>query len=332
MPNAIVRELVQLESRLDNAIMFTVVQYIHAIVHKYASNAEIIGGGVVACGLRIASARIWPQNVSSEMLLRLVLLLTGQAVAQLIQASANAGTAGTNLFVIVQTATVLTSALILASALSKRIGLMHVIVERGLTVTMYIFADTIGNMINQFDFGVPPVLLGILCISVVNRARAGTSAFKSLKYVVQGLNVVAVNVLIESITRGRDVYTVVFLLVFTVLAADAAHGAIDVLDSVRDYAVWASARRISALAADSALGGVLSPVALVLVMALKQALNMQDSVLVHLAVLVAVNDVLRVTNDYASASHGLDKVILLFLYVLLLDTLRHVATPSSAKL
>ena len=71
----IVDEFVELETRLDTAITFTVVQYLPRIASQHMSNLELIAVGVAVCGAHVAWSRGSPG--SSAPLARTMLLLAG---------------------------------------------------------------------------------------------------------------------------------------------------------------------------------------------------------------------------------------------------------------
>lgn len=326
----VAQEIVQLEARLDNAVTFTVVQYIHQLAKRRLSNAEIIAAGVVTCGTHVALTDSADKagSTSDNPFTRTMLLLAGQALADMIQQSAASGVESSNILTIVHVSTVLTAVLVLASALSDSGSAFRVLMQRGLTVTMYIFADTIGNMIRKLRLSFPPWLLGLVTACIMTTWTSRQRRWRSFHHVLQGLNVVVVNVVIQDMTDRRDTYTQVFLLVMASLMAFALQAVAPVLEKVKDYAVWAAARVIGALIAGSslsAMSGALSPVVLLLVIACKHLLQLRDNVLVHLVILVAINDVLRATTQFTSAAHGSDQALLLFFYLLVLDMLQRLA-------
>lgn len=333
MPS-VVQELLQLESRLDNAIMFTLVQTVHRIVRAYVSNVEIIAGGLVASGLHELLKRQGGGEASSWLLERVVLLLAGQAVADLVGSNA-LHAKSRDVFVVVQTVTVLCSVLILASSLSERVGSMSVMVQRGLTVTMYIFADAIGNLLHHYDLGMSPFLLGLMFASCLQTWEQLLHRWGSLRFVVQGVNVVVVNVVMESTTADRGAMTQLFMLFLLVLAVDCVSRTSSVMQQVRDYAVWAAARRIGALVSASTLSaasGELSPAVLIVILASERLLHLKDSVISQLVILTASNDVLSSATKFASSIRGLDQIALLLLYVLVLDTIRNLAPRRGTSL
>lgn len=336
MPGSVVSEFIELESRLDNAIMFTVVQELHAIALRYVENSELVAMGLVASGVfTVLNQTMQAAHGSHVLLQRLLLLLAGQAVADMIRRTSEHANSGQNVFLLVQTITVLSSVLILASAISPELGGYNILVQRGLTVTTYIFADTIGEVVNEYDFGISPLLIGLLCVCVLQSWNKMFLRWTTLSNVMHGLNVVVVNVLLESMAKGRDSYTQIFILILLVLMIDAINHAGSVVESVKDYAVWAAARKIGRLVSASALSSFsseLSPVVLILVIAFKHLARLDDSVLVHLTMLVATNDVITSATRFVTQTHGFDQLLLLFLYVLLLDTVRNIAVGGVSNL
>ena len=142
------------------------------------------------------------------------------------------------------------------------------------------------------------------------------------KYVISALNMVCINVMLQSLIDVDQSYSNLvrqsFLLLIALFFLDGATEITPRLEEARNYAIWKSSQKLFIMfqKIDISLD-IMIFISLALLYSRPIWKNLLHAVF-ELAMLVVVNVILDMANKYIAAAYTVDKAVLLFTYVVLL--------------
>lgn len=201
------------------------------------------------------------------------------------------------------------------------------VVQRSISMILYILTDSTSSIIQSVDVGISPGLIGIFSIVVLK--KMSVSSIPTMVYVMKGVNMMIVNIFILSIVQ--DTYTIqekVTLLLLTVFAIDTMQGSDDILEDSRNYAVWKVAQQLHILysmyKADPTILVALSVLILYIQSQLIVSQTRINSTIVELMLLMTVNEVLSHIEDVMASMNGAGSASLLMMYIIIIYTIKRI--------
>ena len=356
--NFIVDELQEMEGRLDSTITFTLVRFLYNLAASYLQMLDItifclvvaiVGVNLYAFDRRVygyrradqatlkhksanrsANQSITALHVMIEMVLRFNFLILSQNISD-IAAKYASSTIEMHASIICGRLTAGFGLLLLVSASPPQLTSMAV-VQRSISMILYILTDSTSGILQSVDVGVSPGLVGIL--SMVLLKQIALENDPTVVYVMKGVNMMIVNVFILSIVNNA--YTVqerVALLTLTVFAIDTLQGSDKLLEDSRNYAVWKTAQQLhiiySVYKTDSTILISLSVLIVYIQSQLVASHTHINSTLVELMLLMSVNEVLGNISNIMQSMNGPESTSLLMMYIIIIYTIKRVVFKTS---
>ena len=104
------------------------------------------------------------------------------------------------------------------------------------------YTDSTQYIIQQLDVSRSAGALSVLLYMCLIRLKTMLSQYDTLQYIVKAVNMVSINILLESISRRSgsltDQHTRAFLLVVTLFIIDALNRVTMALNEGRNFAIW----------------------------------------------------------------------------------------------
>ena len=325
------QDMKAIHSRLDSTVMFTLIRFIFAILKLYLSNGEICLVCVIALLLTNGVRRV--THDAHSMLLFEVMDSLGSAV--LSQAIINIATADERLMQsnVTQSQqlllgfTVVSSLLLVVTIIPRTMRQLSYI-DRSITLLLYMYTDATQYMIQQLDVSRSAGVLSVLLYMILSRFKTTLKQFPTVQYLVKAINMVSINILLESISRRSgsltDQHTRAFLLVVTLFVIDALNRVTMALNEGRDFAIWKGALQIFNMYIQTDIDITVTLFAALLVLVAKHAATLNNSTLVELYMLITVNVILHSVSTVTDTSFSLDSILILFVIVLAIHSLNHV--------
>ena len=325
------QDIKAIHSRLDSTVMFTLIRFIFAILKLYLSNAEICFVCVIALLLTNGVRRV--MHDAHSVLLFEVIDSLGSAV--LSQAVINIATADERLmrFNVTQSQqlllgfTVVSSLLLVVTIIPRTMRQLSYI-DRSITLLLYMYTDATQYMIQQLDVSKSAGALSVLLYMILIRFKTTLKQFPTVQYVVKAINMVSINILLESISRRSGSLTAqhtrAFLLVVTLFVIDALNRVTMALNEGRDFAIWKGALQIFNMYIQTDIDITVTLFAALLVLVAKHAATLNNSTLVELYMLITINVILHSVSTVTDTSFSLDSILILFVIVLAIHSLNHV--------
>jgi hypothetical protein len=332
-PTSAWSDFVDIATRLDSTINFTLVRFLYTVTRKQLSNSEIV--------LAAASLLLVVHTAGATAAARKHAYLAAEIAASLGsgllgQALINSATSNERI-VRMQLATsarlteefaVATCMLLLASVVPRRLQAKEY-VARALTILLYMYTDATQNAIAQLNFAwSPPFLCGLLFVAL-QRFHGELARRQTLQYLVKALNMVSINILITSVSAvnpdAADLHTDTALLLLTLFLINSLTQFSDVFLESRNFAIWKGAQQLflvyQELGVDNRATFALA-VAVVLLHTLGKAaarlLWLNSNTLVEIFLLVVVNAIIDELATATMGVHNMLQAFTLFLYIIVI--------------
>ena len=263
--NSIVSELQEMEGRLDSTITFTLVRFLYNLVASYLQMLDItifclvvaiVSVNLYAFDSRVhgpsranhttlkhksANQSITALHVMIDMVLRFNFLILSQNISD-IAAKYASSTIEMHASIICGRLAAGFGLLLFVAASPPQFSSMEV-VQRSVSMILYILTDSTSGIIQSVDVGVSPGLVGILSMVLLKQIALDNNP--TMVYVMKGVNMMIVNVFILSIVNNTYIAQErVALLILTVFVIDTLQGSDKLLEDSRNYAVWKTAQQL----------------------------------------------------------------------------------------
>lgn len=324
-------DFVDIATRLDSTINFTLVRFLYTVTREQLSNAEIV---LAAVSLLLVVHTVGATAAAREHAYLAAEIAASLGSGLLGQALINAATSNERI-VHMQLGTparlaeefaVATCMLLLASVVPQRLQTKEY-VARALTILLYMYTDATQNAIAQLNFAWSPPFVCALLFVGLQRFHAQLARRQTLQYLVKAFNMVSINILITSVSSvnpdAADLYTDTALLLLTLFLVNALTGFSDIFLEGRNFAIWKGAQQLflvyREVGVDSRVTFALA-VAVVLLHSSGQAaarlLWFNSSTLVEIFLLVVVNAIIDELATATMGVHNMLQAFTLFLYII----------------
>lgn len=335
-------DFMQIASRLDSTINFTLIRFLYKTLSLLASNHEIVL--VNATLLLLVQTQFTKRlffNIS--VITAIVRSLSSGLIAQaLINSATNndvlismqLSSAGR----VLEQLVVSTAMLLLASIIPQQMQAKE-FVARSISILLYMYTDATQNIIQQLELGVSPAFLAVLLSIVLQQNSAYFLQHKTLQFIVKALNMVVINILITSVTvidtTTSDLHTSTALLIITLFAIDAVFRItvsskthMSNLQEGRDYAIWKGGQQLFLVYQELRMDTwVTFVIALLCIMLhtnsvwLVRLLHLQNNTLLEIFLLVVVNVIINQLQTYITQVFSIEQAFVLMMYIITIHTI-----------
>lgn len=327
-------DLVDIHSRLDSTVMFTMIRFVYAVFRETFGDGDIAvicGAAVVASGI----AMHLRAHLGTLLLFQVVFSLSSALLAQ---AVINVSTYNSRLLhYSIQSAPrllmdfiVVTSLLLGAAVIPPRVSRLPYI-NRAITILLYMYTDATEYIVEKLNMGITPSFVCILLYLVIVRYARFLATAPTLGYLVKALTMVSINVVLASVgtvnQQGSNRYTQAVLLLIVLFVIDAVHRVTGAVQEGRDFAVWKSSKLLFEIydTLDISMLATLSIAMLFIVV--KHATLSRNSTLVETFLLISVNAILASLSSYTAVAYNMDKILMLFIYVIIIHSAANAIRP-----
>lgn len=338
--SAISDDISSMTSRIEGVVMFTLVRFTHKILRLFLSTEELamFASSVMAIVSMISS---FPQHWKMQDLAQVSVLFRKLSVLIVAQTVIDFASEGDNLSdevfrnqasaVIILTK--LSSLLFIALAVSHFFQEQSYL-ERSMTLLLYMYTDATELIIRNLQLGLGSASMAVLIYVFIQKFVKGDQ-FGFIQYFGRAFNMISINVVLNFITEstyGTNVDLQSGLLIFFLFIVDCLSVKIPIFDESRDYALWRTAQALFEEYHKAESDPLITLIVSVCVLSMKSSIpllqnNHSISTFVELMALVLVNMILDVVTTAVENATTLDKIVVLFLYVILI----HFATTLIVK-
>jgi hypothetical protein len=199
-------------------------------------------------------------------------------------------------------------------------------VSRSTSLLLFIYADATEYVISILRLDTVSALsISILVYTVFLVYTSASEINFTLTYLLRGLNMVCINITLRSFIQLDTHYIGIekqsFVLVLVLFLVDGFSIIVPKLAEARDYAIWKGSQKLFVVIK------ILDPkpdIILFVCIALLYSKPLWHNLLTavyELSLLVVLNVVLDLASDYIENAYSVDKAILLFTYVIMIQTL-----------
>jgi hypothetical protein len=315
-------EVREVQARLDSTITFTLVRFLYTFL---AARTDAQGVAYVSFVVFVFTSGLtaaFPRGVIA-MISAMVQTFSAMVFSQNLTHAATSVFGATVAMHWSLTSTHLAAGvavLLLLSALPTALA-ERAFTQRFVGIMLFMLTDATSVVLTAANVGVNAMLASVLSMSLLRRGHA-TMRRRSLRYVFQLVNMIAVNFAISSLTRaGRDTPDVqaATLLLF-VFSMDVVRQFDAVFEEARNYAVWKVSQLLflvySRIARDASLLLYIS----VGVVLAQIVVHVHQSTITEIALLIAVNQILESMWATMEICGDSSQFTLLMLYVILIHT------------
>ena len=327
-------DFVNIASRLDSTINFTLIRFLYKVLQLKLNNNEII---LVTATMLIFINTCLVGNIflHIKVILALVVSLSSGLLAQ---ALINVATSNevllsmqvTNTSRLVEQFTVTTIMLLFAATIPQKFQDKEY-VARAITILLYMYTDATQNIIDQLNFGWSPPFLCILISMLLQRHAEYLQRHFTLQYIVKALNMISINVLLTSVstidTNATDLHTSTALLILLLFAIDAVMHFSAHFHESRNYAIWKGAQQLFLVYAEFEIATVISFVLAVMFILmhttsikLVEYLHLRNNTILEIFLLLVVNVIIDELQREVLSVFNFEHAFVLILYVVSIHT------------
>ena len=252
MPGTDLKQVNAMFDRLDGLISFTIIRFAYTIAKNYLSNQEI----VAVC--MIMSILIWivldmPRRTSSAAksiclsLQNVVIMVMSQAVVAALGVDAvTTYTADQAHDAMLLSMANVTGVLVLASGIAQLRS--SDLVNRCVTIMLYMYADAIETLFRSSRAGLIPTLVCLLVYICMHCLHAQLEHFVYTQYLQRAFNIVVTNFILKALVdinpdaSGLYVHTALYTVVLFFI--EILNNVADMFSETRDYATWKVAQKL----------------------------------------------------------------------------------------
>lgn len=326
MDEHVISEIRDIGSRLDSLISYTIIKFIYKVCAGHLSDVEIVLFGTITSILFSLSLHSIKLSAATrticDLMRKIGVLVVSQAFIGVLGVGENLTYDGVStLHHVVQSMTVITCILMLSVTIPEYFQKSE-LVQRCITLLLYVYADATGSLFKLVEGGVIPTLLCLLLYVALHKYSSVINQRPSMAYLTRAVNMVSVNFILQSLgslnnqAQSLPVQTILYIAVLFVV--DMVSHVCIMFEETRDYAMWKVSQQLFMMYASYGLDMVLSIAISVLVLVTRAVWVENTQLVFQLMVLVVVSVVLDAASDFLQASASLDKSVLLFVYVIVI--------------
>jgi len=326
MPSTDLKQVNAMFDRLDGLVSFTIIRFAYTIARIYLSNQET----VAVCVLM--SIVIWilldvPQHTSPTAkticlsLQNVVIMVMSQAVvAALGMDAVTTYTADLPLDAMLLSMANITGVLVVASGIAQMRS--SALVNRCVTIMLYIYADAIETLFRSSRAGLIPTLVCLLLYICMHSFQSRIAHFIYTQYLQRAVNIVVINFILKALVdinpdaSGLYVHTALYTVVLFFI--EILNNIADMFSETRDYATWKVAQKLFVVYQTLRLDNVLVIAIGLVAMTSRNLIGAQSSFkLVHqVLVLFAINVFMDMASSYIHSETSAQAGVLLLAYVM----------------
>jgi hypothetical protein len=327
-------DFVNIASRLDSTINFTLIRFLYSMLQRVLSNTEIIFINVTLL-LFINTTFAINILLNIEVITAVVYSLSSGLVAQ-----ALINTATNNELLVsmklndssrlLEQFTVTTAMLLFASIIPFKLQQKEY-VSRAITILLYMYTDATQNIVDQVNFGWSPPFFCVLICILLERHRDYLESRATLQYIVKALNMVTINILITSVTiidtSATDLYTSTALLIITLFAIDTMIHLSGNMEEGRNYAIWKGAQQLFFVYQELHISTLVTfALALIFILMhttsvrIVELFHLRNNTILELFLLVVVNVIIDQLQTNALSVFSVEQAFVLMLYIISIHT------------
>jgi hypothetical protein len=326
-------DFVDIATRLDSTINFTLVRFLYTVARDLFSNTEIMLAATTMLVLVHTLGFTAPARHHAYLAAEIAASLGSGLLGQALINSATSDERMVHMRIgtparLAEEFVVATSMLLLASVVPQHLQAKEY-VARALTILLYMYTDATQNAIAQLNFAWSPPFLCALLFVALQRFHKQLARRHTLQYLVKAINMVSINVLITSIgsinTDAADLHTSTTLLITTLFLINALTELSDIFIESRNFAIWKGAQQLflvyDELGVDSRATFALAVAVVLLHTSTKSAarlLWLNSNTLVEIFLLVVVNAIIDELATATMGVHNMLQAFTLFLYIIVI--------------
>jgi hypothetical protein len=319
----IVEDLMRIEQRIDSVITFALINFVHRIARTVLQEDELVlvsGSSLVLLHFAPSSTHL---SSIVTMMQKIIVMVFSQSVINVIsQNDALLHLHSPHYSILLRAFTITTCLLVLMSLLCYAFRTVDA-VQRSMTLLLYIYADATEFIIAQLKLGgLLGALLSIWVYLVSHIYRQRTVVSFSILYIFRALNMVCINIVLQSIIDVQATYVgtehQAAVLILVLFLLDALSVVMPALNESRDYAVWKSSQKIFIIVDALNVGTDTLLFVCLFVLSTKPMWHSLLTSVYELALLVIINVLLKLASEYIDQAYSIDKAILLFIYIIII--------------
>jgi hypothetical protein len=328
---SIMQDLHGIETRLDSVITFALIRFVHSILRLFLDETEtFLVSTIAVLTITLLLHFLSKQRSASRNMLQLILnilvMVLSQTVINLATQNKRVMRLGDDVFGVLLEGFVATTCLLVLVSLASYAFSSVDAVSRSTSLLLFIYADATEYVISILRLDTVSALsISILVYTVFLVYTSASEINFTLTYLLRGLNMVCINITLRSFIQLDTHYIGIekqsFVLVLVLFLVDGFSIIVPKLAEARDYAIWKGSQKLFFVIK------ILDPkpdIILFVCIALLYSKPLWHNLLTavyELSLLVVLNVVLDLASDYIENAYSVDKAILLFTYVIMIQTL-----------
>lgn len=338
----ILEDLQGIEVRLDSVITFALIRFVHSILALFFSEIEIF----VLCSIVLLMVTLvlrvvftTPKSALYKMLKltsNIVVMVLSQSVINLMtQNKRILKLRDTHLGLLLESFVATTCLLVLLSLFTH---IFHDVdaVQRSMNLLLFIYADATEFVIGALKIdALSSLSLSVLVYTFFIVYTNSQHTQFSLVYLLRGLNMVCMNVILRSFVQLDVEYLGLekqaFVLVLVLFLIDSFTQLVPKLNEARDYAIWKGSQKLFLVITYLELPPDTILFVTIALLYSKPLWNKMLTAVYELALLVILNIILDLASEYIATAYTVDKAILLFTYVMIIQTVSGLVFMSKNK-
>jgi len=321
MPGSALEDLKDISSRLSGIITFTIIRFVYGVCALHLSSIEIIlFSAISVIFLSVIKSHSEALSTITEVMLQISVMVASQATVHVMGVDVSESySVNTPVFTVVQTLSVVTGILVLASVIPEYMQDSD-LVQRCVTLVLFTYADAMESLFSVRRLGSTPSLICVLVYMCLHKYDMMLGKAFTVMYLIRALNMVTINFILRALVdvnqdvASIEIQTCLFLTVLFFL--DVLGSVSSLFAETRDYAMWKVSLELFQVYKTLQIDLIVSLVGCLMVLATKRLWSDNTRIIFQLIILLVLNVVLDTASVYLQASTSVDKSVLLFIYII----------------
>lgn len=330
--------VVQLYSRMDSTVLFTLVRLAYVALQRHFTASEVLilsSVTLTVCSLGSSQAKNMPSSILFEVLLTISSALFSQALV-------NGVTSNTVIFQstwlfnkrVFPDFVAVTAVLLFVGSTPEQIQALSYI-NRATTLMLYMYTDAVGVLVHNIPIQSFVMALAVLLYVLLIRFDRELHSFKSMLYCIKAISMVCINTILTTVTSFKnsesDNAAQSVLVIIVLFITDSLCALTSKLEEGRSFAVWKSAQLLFVMYAQQNISQTMTVYLCVLVFVASVLNLLPNSTLTQLILLVTVNALLETITANLQQNSAYE-LFILFLWVLVMHLIpKFFARPDKSE-
>lgn len=325
------QDLHGIETRLDSVITFALIRFVHSILRLFLNEVEtFLVSSITVLTITLLLHFLDMRQSASRNMLQLIsnilVMVLSQTVINLTTQNNRVMRLGDDVFAILFEGFVATTCLLVLVSLASYAFDTVDAVQRSTSLLLFIYADATEYVISSLRLDTVTALSLSLLVYTIFLVYTSTSDINfSLTYLLRGLNMVCINITLRSFLQLDTHYIGLekqsFVLVLVLFFIDGFSLIAPGLAEARDYAIWKGSQKLFFIIKLFDPGPDVVLFVCIALLYSKPLWHRLLTAVYELSLLVVLNAVLDLASEYIERAYTIDKAILLFTYVIIIQTM-----------